>query len=156
MTGKIYKTAMGKVIDMGALMLENENTRAVGNMGVNARGDLVDGSNTVIDSKPKQVQRQYRKQTSVTLSDIPTSTRSAKQTQQPVSEDTSDIIEEDVVAPEDIIPLTSPTVVDNDPAVDPPKGGLAAAIAKSKEIKQELMKTPKQLIEEKRTGIKKI
>jgi len=29
MTRKQYRTAMGKVVDMGALMLQNENTRAV-------------------------------------------------------------------------------------------------------------------------------
>jgi hypothetical protein len=47
MTNKIYKSAMGKTVDMGSLLLQNENTRAVGNMGVNARGDLLDSSNTV-------------------------------------------------------------------------------------------------------------
>jgi hypothetical protein len=45
MSVKIYKSAMGRVVDLGALMLENENTRAVGNMGVNARGDIIDNAN---------------------------------------------------------------------------------------------------------------
>lgn len=62
MTQKIYKTANGKTIDMGALMLKNENVRAVGNMKVNARGDLVDDMNNVIDPKTQQVNRQYNKQ----------------------------------------------------------------------------------------------
>jgi hypothetical protein len=64
MTNKIYKSAQGKTVDMGALVLKNEQVRAVGNMGVNAAGDLVDSNNQVIDQKNRQVQRQYRKQTS--------------------------------------------------------------------------------------------
>lgn len=63
MTSKVYKTANGKTLDLGALMLKNENTRAVGNMKVNARGDLIDDMNNVIDPKTQQVNRQYNKQT---------------------------------------------------------------------------------------------
>lgn len=62
MTKQIYRTANGKVVDMGKLMLQNENTRAVGNMGVNARGDVLDHENQVISSKNQQVQRQYNRQ----------------------------------------------------------------------------------------------
>ncbi len=60
MTKRIYKTAQGKTIDLGALILQNENTRAVGNMNVNTRGDLVDSTNQPIDKKNRQVQRQYQ------------------------------------------------------------------------------------------------
>jgi hypothetical protein len=66
MTNKIYKSAMGKTVDLGALILQNEHVRAVGNMGVNASGDLLDGSNQVINTRNQQVQRQYSKQTSST------------------------------------------------------------------------------------------
>lgn len=62
MTQKVYKTAQGKTVDMGRLMLQNEKTRAVGNMKVNARGDMVDDMNNVIASKPQQVNKQYDKQ----------------------------------------------------------------------------------------------
>jgi hypothetical protein len=63
MTNKIYKSAMGKTVDMGALLLQNEQVRAVGNMGVNASGDVIDGSNQVIDQRNRKVQRQYNRQT---------------------------------------------------------------------------------------------
>ena len=62
MTQKTYRTAQGKVIDMGKLMLQNEKTRAVGNMNVNARGDIIDDKNQVIDDKTKQVKRHYDRQ----------------------------------------------------------------------------------------------
>lgn len=71
MTHKKYRTAQGKVVDLGRLQLKNETTRAVGNMGVNARGDKVDSMNRPIDKKPSQVQRQYNKQISVAPDEIP-------------------------------------------------------------------------------------
>ena len=62
MTKQVYRTAQGKTVDMGKLMLQNEKVRAVGNMGVNARGDIIDDKNNVVSKKPKQVQRQYNRQ----------------------------------------------------------------------------------------------
>ena len=62
MTQKVYKTAQGKVLDMGKITLQNEKIRAVGNMKVNARGDEVDDMNNVIRSKPAQVNTQYDRQ----------------------------------------------------------------------------------------------
>lgn len=59
MTKHVYRTAQGKEIDMGRLILQNENVRAVGNMNVNAKGDLIDHNNQVISTKPAQVNRQY-------------------------------------------------------------------------------------------------
>lgn len=61
MTKSIYRTAQGKTIDMGALRLKNEKVRAVGNMKVNARGDVIDDKGEVIQSKPNQVNRQYNR-----------------------------------------------------------------------------------------------
>jgi hypothetical protein len=69
MTKQTYKTAQGRPIDMGALKLRNENERAVGNLKVNARGDIIDESNNVISNRSDQIMRQYEKQT--TLSDAP-------------------------------------------------------------------------------------
>jgi hypothetical protein len=48
---------------MGRLTLQNEKVRAVGNMKVNARGDMVDDMNRVISTKSEQVNKQYKKQT---------------------------------------------------------------------------------------------
>jgi len=64
MTKQIHRSANGKQVDMGSLRLRNENVRAVGNMRVNARGDLVDDKNQVIASKNQQVTQNYNKQVS--------------------------------------------------------------------------------------------
>ena len=63
MTREVYRSANGKVVDMGALRLQNEKTRAVGNMRVNARGDEVNENNQIIRTKAEQVNKQYKKQT---------------------------------------------------------------------------------------------
>ena len=63
MTSKVYKSAQGKSVDMGRLQLQNEGVRAVGNMKVNARGDMVDDMNRVISTKAEQVNKQYTTQT---------------------------------------------------------------------------------------------
>lgn len=64
MTRKIYRTAQGRQIDLGALQLKNENIRAVGNMDVNARGDIIDGWNKPIEPRPNAVKKKYDKQVS--------------------------------------------------------------------------------------------
>jgi hypothetical protein len=66
MTKRVYKSANGKTVDMGSLALQNEMTRAVGNMKVNARGDLVDEHNRVISTKTDQVNQTYNQQTGKT------------------------------------------------------------------------------------------
>ena len=69
MTKKVYKTSQGKTIDLGAIQLQNENVKAAGNMGVNARGDKVDAQNKSIDSKNASVKRHYKKQTRANVRD---------------------------------------------------------------------------------------
>jgi hypothetical protein len=60
MTSQVYKTAQGKNVDMGALRLQNENVRAVGNMNINARGDILDDQNQIISTKNQQLAQQYK------------------------------------------------------------------------------------------------
>lgn len=134
MTKKIYRSAQGKVVDMGALLLQNENVRAVGNMGVNARGDIVDSSNRVIDQKNRQVQRQYRRQsTNVTRHD-----RSAELQADPIPTQQQIATAEDSFSD---LPDDNDVVVDKaqfSETTNTVQGGLAAAIARSRSVKQEL------------------
>jgi hypothetical protein len=167
MTQKIYRSAQGKLVDIGALILQNEHVRAVGNMSVNARGDLLDSQNRVIDQKNLQVQREYQRRSTNVSSDSPVHSSSLSARSQPVATpDPIPVIEampvvEDIITddPEledptpvrDIAPLVieeAPLIVAPAPVaprVDPlAGGGLAAAMAKAKEVKQELEKTPRQ------------
>jgi hypothetical protein len=63
MTNEVYRSANGKTVDMGALRLQNEKVRAVGNMRVNARGDVINDANQVIRTRNEQVGKQYQQQT---------------------------------------------------------------------------------------------
>jgi hypothetical protein len=67
MSREVYRSANGKAVDMGALRLKNEKTRAVGNMKVNARGDEINEQGQVIRKKTEQVNNQYQRQTKTTL-----------------------------------------------------------------------------------------
>ena len=213
MATKVYKSAMGRVVDMGALMLENENTRAVGNMKVNARGDKIDVANKVTETKNKQLQRHYQRQVTNTTVQVPTiSTKAAKQqhaqkksAKEKIAKDTNvpvassragtqrakeKVVNKDVLETEQVeykledlvealpeiesmeelaeLEATIPELV-NDPIIEPiaepapvepekaaiPRGGLAAAMAKSQSVKQELMKTQRQLAQGK-PGVNKI
>ena len=172
MTRKIYKSAMGKPVDLGALLLQNEQTRAVGNMNVNARGDRLDSANRVIEPKNRQVQRKYNKQANAGVV-APTNTRPARSTPPvapvvtppvdptdtfadlPVDEpvDTPAPVVEAQPAP--VVEAQAAPVVEAQPApAEAPKGGLAAALARSREVKQELEKTQRQKAQSQ--GVRKI
>lgn len=58
-----HVTAMGKSVDMAAIRAKNERTRAVGNMNVNARGDIIDSNNQVINDNAKRVNTMYQRTT---------------------------------------------------------------------------------------------
>jgi hypothetical protein len=61
MSKKIHTTALGKPFDMSAFRAKNEKVRAVGNMNVNARGDILDSNNNVIENRNSIVNRMYEK-----------------------------------------------------------------------------------------------
>lgn len=56
-----HKTALGRTIDMSALISKNEKVRAVGNMGVNARGDEIDSLGRIVVSATQRVNNSYNK-----------------------------------------------------------------------------------------------
>ena len=75
MTQKTYRTAQGKVVDLGAMMVQNETVRAVGNMNANARGDIIDNQGRVLATRGEQVNRNLNRQTNANSGPIPTSSR---------------------------------------------------------------------------------
>ena len=135
MTQKVYRTAQGKVVDIGALQLKNEEVRAVGNIPVNARGDLIDSNNRPIDTKNQQLTRQYNKQVSrnVSNSQVYSSQKNQKIQQAKAEADTpvtSENFENDFIKPAE----------DSSAPV-----GLAGAIARARQVTQEPLKTPRQI-----------
>jgi hypothetical protein len=62
----VYKTHRGREIDMEALRRQNEDTVAVGNMGVNARGDKLGPGGTVVQTVQRSAKTHYDTQKSST------------------------------------------------------------------------------------------
>lgn len=145
MTSKVYKSAQGKSVDLGTIILQNEHVRAVGNMNVNARGDLLDNENRVIETKPRQIQRQNARITNVSATPVQTSIiRARKENKDPVEAD-ENVQDDPVPVPESPQAILAEPPAQNEVASGKiPTGGLAAAIARNREVKQELEKTRRQ------------
>ena len=142
MTQRTYRTAQGKIVDLGALQLKNENVRAVGNMSVNAKGDLIDSTNRSISSRNDQVSKQYKKQTTNVTDDAVVSSKKS------VKPDPMSVLE--IPAPPEDFEDDFIKTEEAEPAV-----GLAAAIARARQVKQEPLKTPRQVAQA-QAGVKKI
>jgi hypothetical protein len=184
---KTYRTANGGKVDLGALILSNENTRASGNMGVNARGDKLNSQNQVIETRNERIQRAYDMtvNNNYPVDELPpTSIKHAKKLEKEKQVETVEVVKKPTVkktlpeATKDPLPVAEPieekeslpSAVDDaaevmsqpKKVVQPvqslkkvPQGGLAAAIAKAKEIKEEPEKTARQLSQE-QSGVKRI
>jgi len=100
---KIYRSALGRSIDIDQLRLSNEETIAVGNMKVNARGDELGAGGQVVRTRNQIMNDYYRLNTPTVDSTTP-----------PV------VAEEDMFPP--AVPTTSPSTL---------RGSLADSVLKS-------------------------
>ena len=56
---KMYRTMQGRMVDIEKLRAANESVRAVGNMNVNARGDVLGPGGTIATPKAEVIQKYY-------------------------------------------------------------------------------------------------
>ena len=182
MAGKMYRSSQGKSIDLGSLLLQNENVRAVGNMGVNARGDVINNKNKSIDSRVNQKKRQYNKQIgpqdvvpsesktklaaavadevvvdTVAVEPKKTTTKKPKTSKTKVTKPKVATTEKVKSADIDINDLDNieSNLEKAEETKSTPVGGLAEAIARAKRIKQEAIVPPKERAKQ-AEGVKKI
>jgi len=129
MTSKVYRTAQGKIVDLGALQAQNENVRAVGNMQVNARGDRIDANGQVISTRAQQVNRNLDRTTITAPEPVPRArteaelavARAAQEDKIEKARAHRQALREQGVAP----------------PVEQPAAGLAAAMARASKINDE-------------------
>ena len=57
---KMYRTMQGRMVDIEKLRGANENVQAVGNMKVNARGDVLGPGGSIVKSKEKVMKEYYQ------------------------------------------------------------------------------------------------
>ena len=131
MTKKVYRTAQGKIVDLGALEVQNEHVRAVGNMNVNARGDKLDADGNVISTRSQQVNRNLNRTTNATAGPIPTSSRAQKEEDSAIRAAEQEKIEK-ARAQRQALREQGATL-----PVEQPEAGLAAAMARAAQIKEE-------------------
>ena len=168
MAGKTYKTSRGQALDIGSLLLQNENTRAVGNMGVNARGDKIGSGNDIIKTRNEQMDAQYARvhKEANLVKDEPVykSAAEAKQSH-------SGVQQVQAPAPEPVVqtaplpvaetpvaktPVAEPVVETPQAPVEKPiASGLAGAIAKAKSVEQSEELTARQQSQN-TSGVRKI
>lgn len=150
----MYTTAKGATIDMNQLKLKNENVIAVGNAGVNARGDIVERGR-VVKTREQIMQETYNIKGSKIAQDAKSKIRTSA----------NSIAADNIVAPvietaPVITPVQTNTIAttleaDNIVPVDTavfeetteikPRGGLADAINRSKEISDKLDEKRKRI-----------
>lgn len=68
---KSYRSALGKPIDMDTLRLANEETIAVGNMKVNARGDELGPGGKIVKTRNQVMDEYYRLNTPTATDSTP-------------------------------------------------------------------------------------
>ena len=68
---RMYRTMQGRMVDIEKLRAANESVQAVGNMNVNARGDVLGAGGQVVTPK-EQIIKKYYEQPKGMVSDTPT------------------------------------------------------------------------------------
>ena len=56
---KMYRTMQGRMVDIDQLRAANESVQAVGNMNVNARGDILGANGQVVTPKSQVIKKYY-------------------------------------------------------------------------------------------------
>jgi hypothetical protein len=67
---RMYRTMQGRMVDIEKLRAANESVQAVGNMNVNARGDVLGAGGQVVTPK-EQIIKKYYEQPKGMVSDTP-------------------------------------------------------------------------------------
>ena len=132
---RVYTTANGKRVNIDAIISQNEETIAVGNMKVNARGDQLGPGGVVEVSKSKMMADYYKLNSPVAVD------KEIEPRQREVKKD----LTEDWVEPAfalDNNDETSENTLNSQPAEPRLRGNLADAISKNKLAEKEVPKKP--------------
>lgn len=117
---RVYTTANGKKINLDSLISQNDETIAVGNMKVNARGDQL-GPGGKVEANKNQVMQEYYKLNTPVAVNQPGQSK-PKESKKP--------LEDDWIEPEGVDQAI--TAVAEEPEKPKLRGSLADSIAKNK------------------------
>ena len=132
---RVYTTANGQRVNIDAIIAQNEETIAVGNMKVNARGDQLGPGGVVEVSKSKMMADYYKLNSPVAVD------REIEPRQRGVKKDLVEDWVETVVAADTTEQETPETNPEPQQPVQPRlRGNLADAVAKNKPAEKEVPK----------------
>ena len=142
MAKRKYRSAQGKMVDMNALIANNETVPSIGNMAVNARGDEILSDGTIIKTR-EEIMKEYHNLSTMVPEDgpIPESVADAAQIDADAEADADNKMWGD---DGDISEGGLAAVLD----VKKPSGDLASAVAATKKVKANVQK-PKDSKKEK-------
>ena len=124
---KVYRTANGKQVNMDSLLAANESEIAIGNMGINARGDQLGPGGVIEKTKDKVMQEYYKLNT-------PVATDNPPQSKEPVNNKKE--LVDDWVEP-------APDVTAEEPKTRPMiRGSLGSAVTETKADQDLVPKKP--------------
>ena len=133
---KIYRSSQGKPVDIELIRLRNEETIAVGNMKVNARGDELGPGGVVVKTRNEVMDEYYASNAVYTKETVADQNRADRQ--QKIEEDDLSDLDPEITAQDAEMPVDAPA-----PKL---RGSLADAVAKSTKVEQKLL-TPKKPIQ---------
>ena len=145
-----HRTARGIPVDMDRLRLANEQTIAVGNMKVNARGDQLGAGGKIIKTRQQVMAEKNKLKGPIADNSQAVAESMSAIGQEPMAIEIPQ--PQEVAAP--IIEEESP-VEDVVPGYVKPRGSFADSVAKETEVTQELL-DPSILPGSKPTGIQRI
>ena len=99
---RMYRTMQGRMVDIEKLRAVNENVRAIGNMSVNARGDVLSPGGEIIKPRATVMKEYYQKPKGV-VSDVAT-----KRVRTPRVTIPKEVVETKVITPQPKIAQVTP------------------------------------------------
>jgi hypothetical protein len=139
---RVYKSAKGKLVDMDKVKLSNENVPAIGNMRVNARGDIISDGGQVTVPRNEIMDRIYTVE-SASAPYSPNDPAAFTGTQQMIENSKAKKLHD---LANNLVTATSqePIVEDTPTDAAPTRGSLAASVAKKQTVNQQAMPNPKK------------
>lgn len=118
---RVYTTANGKRVNIDAIIAQNEDTIAVGNMKVNARGDQLGPGGKVDNDRNKVLSEYYKLNTPVATNSAP----------RPRTKETRKDLVDDWIEPVEESETTEIEQAEEKPIL---RGKLADSLAKTKSV----------------------
>jgi hypothetical protein len=137
---RVYKTARGQSVDMDKVRLGQETTNAVGNMRVNARGDIIGAGGKVATGRNQIMDQVYAVPDAGYSPNDPVNFKQQQSMMENSKAQALHDLASNLVTPAPAVEQTAPA----QPATPPARGSLAGSVAKTVSVNQAPTPTPQE------------